>query len=177
MSNPTTLSKILEKIALSQISFYFIAPSSFNKFQSAYNKLHSCEIAFLHITDSLKRAQNNGRGSLLVSLDLSAAFDTVDHHILISRLQHDFKVVDSDLLWLGSYLTNRSQFTAEGKTSSPILPLSVGVPQGSVLGSLLFVIYTSPLAKNFQKYPINFHQYADDIILTSEFLRQPSSSR
>ena len=149
MSNLITLSKILEKIALSQLFTHLFVSSSFNKFQSAYNNLHSFETALLHVTDTLRRAQDNGRESLLVSLDLSAAFDTVDHQILMSRLQHDFKIVDSALLWLGLYLTNLSQFPKIGKTSSLILPLSAGVSQGSVFGSLLFVIYTFPLAKIF----------------------------
>ena len=106
---------------------------------------------------------------MLVSLDLFAFFDTVDHQILIFRLQHDFKVVDSAFFWLSLYLTNRSQLTKVGKTFSPILPLSAGVPQGPDLGSLLLVIYTSPLTKIFQKHHITFHQYADHIIFTSEF--------
>ena len=64
---------------------------------------------------------------------------------------------------------NRSQFTKVGKTFSPILPLPAGDPKGSVVGPLLFVIYTFPLAKIFQKHYITFYQYADDIILTSKF--------
>ena len=132
MSKFTTLFKILEKIALSQLSTHFFALSSFNKVQSEYNKLHLCETAFLHVTETLSRARSNGRGSLLVSLDMSA-------------------------------------FTKVGKISAPIMHLSAGVPQGSVLDSLLFVIYTFSLAKIFQKHHITSHQFADDIILTSEF--------
>ena len=106
---------------------------------------------------------------LLVSLDLSAAFDTTDNQIFISTLKHDFRVVNTVLLWLTSYLTNRSQFIKVDKIYSPILPLSTGVPQESVFGSLLFVIYIHPLTKIFKKHHITFHQYVVDMILTSKF--------
>ena len=82
---------------------------------------------------------------MLVTLDLSAAFDTVDHGILLRRLDDEFAIRDSALSWLESYLSDRKQFIKLGESSTNLFSLDVGVPQGSVLGPILFTTYTSPI--------------------------------
>jgi hypothetical protein len=97
-----------------------------------------------------------------VLLDLSAAFDTIDHRILLHRLENWFGVSGSALGLLSSYLTGRSQSVIINGHCSPSEPLATGVPQGSVLGPLLFTIYTTPVAHLIQGQSFSFHLYADD---------------
>ena len=100
--------------------------------------------------------------SALVLLDLSAAFDTKDHNILLSRLSSNFGITDTALSLLSSYLSNRSQSVLINQTCSAQLPLLRGVPQGSVLGPLLFSLYTTPLSELLASSGGKFHFYADD---------------
>ena len=99
---------------------------------------------------------------LVVSLDLSAAFDTIEHSVLLQRLSHSFGVAGTALSWIQCYLTDRKQSVRIGQHSSPVVPCSVGVPQGSVLGPLLFAIYTSSIAAVAQSHGVQQQQYADD---------------
>jgi len=101
----------------------------------------------------------------VLSLDLSAAFDTVDHEVLLQRLQSEFGVTDTPLSSLRSYLESRTQFVRLGQHQSPAVGLDVGVPQGSVLGPLLFAVYCSLAADVIVSHGVQFHQYADDIQL------------
>ena len=100
--------------------------------------------------------------TLLALLDLSAAFDTLDHAILIKRLELSFGIKGSALSWFKSYLATRSQSVQIGKTISDSVLLNYGVPQGSVLGPILFTLYTTPLSEIFSKYQMHYHLYADD---------------
>ena len=97
-----------------------------------------------------------------MSLDLSAAFDTIDHHILLSRLQASFGVSGSAIGWISSYLTGRVQRVVVGLSQSENTSLSTGVPQGSVLGPLLFSIFTSPVGHIISSSGVQHQQYADD---------------
>jgi len=90
-------------------------------------------------------AADNKQVTVLIGLDLSAAFDTVDHEILLQRLQSEFGVTNTPLSWLCSCLEGRTQFVKLGQHQSPVVGLDVGVPQGSVLGPLLFAVYCSPV--------------------------------
>ena len=97
-----------------------------------------------------------------VMLDLSAAFDTLDHSILLHRLFQRFGVSGTTLQWFTSYLSGRSQqVVIDNQISSPAV-LKVGVPQGSVLGPILFNAYTTPLADIFDRQNLQSHCYADD---------------
>ncbi len=98
----------------------------------------------------------------LTLLDLSAAFDTIDHHTLFETLTDWFNIQGSALSWLKSYLTNRHQLIKLGKISSNPSTLPYGVPQGSVLGPLLFTMYTTPLSHVINTHNISHHLYADD---------------
>ena len=95
-------------------------------------------------------------------LDLSAAFDTIDHNILITRLSTWYGISGTALSWFTSYLTDRQQAIKIGNCFSDMLPTSCGVPQGSVLGSLLFTLYTTPLSSVIQGHNLDHHLYADD---------------
>ncbi len=100
--------------------------------------------------------------SILVLLDLSAVFDTVDHKILISRLEHYAGVRGMALQWFKSYLTNRSFAVKVGECLSTSAPLTYRVPQGSILAPLLFSLYMLPLRSIFRKHGVSFHCYAND---------------
>ena len=97
-------------------------------------------------------------GDNMTGLDLSAAFDTVYHEILLQRLQSEFGVTDTPLDRLRSYLETRTQFVKLGQHQSPIVWLDVGVPQGSVLAPLLFAIYCSLVADVIASHGVQYHQ-------------------
>ena len=104
---------------------------------------------------------DDGKISVLVLLDLSVAFDTIDHDILLHRLHNVFGFGDTVLSWFQSYLENRTQtVVVHGKHSAPA-SLHYGVPQGSVLRPILFILYTQPLSNVIQHYPVFHQMYAD----------------
>ena len=106
---------------------------------------------------------------MLLLLDLSAAFDTVDHEILLGRLSSRFGIKGNALDWLRSYLTDRTQLVKVDYASSTVRPLHWGVPQGSVLGPMLYLLYTSPLGDIVREHGLSFHFYADDSQLYTSF--------
>ncbi len=116
----------------------------------------------LRLKNYLLLASDKGCISLLVLLDLSAAFDTIDHDILIDRLQNYTGIQGQALRWFRSYLSDRYHFVYLNGESSQLSPVKYGVPQGSVLGPLLFSLYMLPFGNIVRKYRISFHCYADD---------------
>jgi len=139
ISNLNFLSKVLERIIFNRLVSHLQNFLSFSSFQSAYRKHHSVETALLRIQNDLLHSMERKRVSALVLLDLSAAFDTVDHQILLERLSRYFGISDSALALLTSYPNNRTQSVLIGDHSTDPVPVITGVPQGSVLGPLLFV--------------------------------------
>ncbi len=117
-----------------------------------------------------------GSPSLLVLLDLSAAFDTVDHSILLNRLHHSIGLNNTVLCWFESYLTDRSESVAMGSSRSRSHAVDCGVPQGSVLGPILFILYMLPLGKVISRLGIYFHCYANVTQLYMKTGIHPSSS-
>ena len=163
ISNLNTIGKLLERLFLARILPHTLATGNFNKFQSAYRKHHSTETALLRVLDDLYRIiTRKNTVAVLIGLDLSAAFDTVVHSILIDTLQNIFGIRGTVLGWLNSYLNGRTQYIQTGSHRSATTFLTVGVPQGSVLGPFLFSIYTSQISDIISAHGISFHQYADD---------------
>ena len=105
----------------------------------------------------------------MVMLDLSAAFDTIDHEKLLDRLEHHFGITGTPLMWVRSYLTDRYQSVCiNSETSDPVL-LAFGVPQGSVMGPKKYTMYTKPLGAIIQQHGLHYHFYADDTQLYLAF--------
>ena len=155
------LSKILEKIVLSQLKYHLSKNELVVPFQSAYRENHSTETALLRICCDLLNAADEGLISVLSLLDLSAGFDTLDHNIMLNRLSDMFGLSGCVLDWF-RYLCNKSVFVVvKGKQSQPQL-LEFGVPQGSVLGPVLYTMYTSPLGNLIKHHSMPYHMYADD---------------
>jgi hypothetical protein len=175
ISNLNFISKVLEKVLYSRLCTHLESFSALSNFQSAYRRFHSTETALLRIHNDLLLAMNRQHVSALVLLDLSAAFDTIDHNILLKRLNSSFGISDSAFSLLSSYLCNRLQSVAIDHKHSSVLPLLRGVPQGSVLGPLLFSLYTTPLSHILEDSSIQFHFYADDTQLYISFTSSDSS--
>ena len=111
-----------------------------HKFQSAYRVGHCTETALLRIVNDILTASNASQVSILTLLDLSAAFDTIDHSILLCRLEQYFGVFGLALSWFKSNLSNRFQFVSASGSNSKLSKLNYGVPHGLVLGQILFVL-------------------------------------
>ena len=137
--------------------------------KSAYRKQHSTETALLKIVNDILLKMNSQHVALLVMLDLSTAFDTVNHKILLERLQHDIGISKVPLQWFKSYFSNRSQRIVVQGTLSRLFYLDCGVPQGSCLGPLLYIIYASKLFNIIERHLPHTHCYTDDSQLYLSF--------
>jgi hypothetical protein len=162
VSNLSFISKLTERVVASQLTDHMSENNLFVPVQSAYRRNHSTETALLKVLNDMLISVDEGKGMILVLLDLSAAFDTVDHNILIDRLSERLGIKEEALGWFKSYLSERLQaIHLNGKSSEPIL-LLFGVPQGSVLGPTLFSAYQTPLYEIALLHDVNVHLYADD---------------
>uniref|UniRef100_A0A3P9KUI2 Reverse transcriptase domain-containing protein n=1 Tax=Oryzias latipes TaxID=8090 RepID=A0A3P9KUI2_ORYLA len=131
-------------------------------YQSGFRTNHSTETALLKILNDLRHNYDSQKLSVLVLLDLSAAFDTVDHQILIDRLRSRVGLSGTTLNWFHSYLTDRHFFVSMDTRSSGVHEIGCGVPQGSILGPILFNLYMLPLGDVIRRHGVDFHSYADD---------------
>ncbi|KAK3516005.1 hypothetical protein QTP70_000860, partial [Hemibagrus guttatus] len=162
------LSKILERVVCNQLSDYLMQNNLHDPNQSGFKAAHSTETALLAVTEKLHAARSAKLSSVLILLELSAAFDTVNHKTLLSTLR-SLGICGTAWEWFASYLDGRSyQVTWKGLTSAP-RRLSTGVPQGSVLGPLLFSLYTHSLGKVISSHGFSYHCYADDTQLIFSF--------
>jgi hypothetical protein len=162
VSNLSFLSKLVERAVSKQMNDFLDMTGTLPSHQSAYRKYHSTETALLKVLSDLATAADRKQLSLLSLLDLSAAFDTVDHDILIRRLNHTHGFDGTVLKWIQSYLTDRTQRVVIGESSSVELEVEFGVPQGSVLGPILFLLYTVDIMDIIHRHGLEGHCYADD---------------
>ena len=126
------------------------------RFQSAYKAHHSTETALLTITKDILLSLDRGDKVFLLLLDPSAAFDTVNHSLRLSRLENSLGTTGTVLQWFHSHLTGRAQFVEINDTKSSVRDLTVGVPQGSVLGPILYLLYTAPLAEIIRSHGLDY---------------------
>ena len=168
VSNLTFLSKVLERAVNTQLNDYIKHNGLHEKYQSAYRKYHSTETALIRVQNDILLALGDRKVCLLLLLDLSSAFDTVDHAGLLNTLS-EIGLKDIALAWFSSYLRDRYQCVRIGDDSSSHKPLLSGVPQGSVLGPVLFTLYTASLGRVIETYSLNYHFYADDTSLYLTF--------
>ena len=162
VSNLPYLGKITEKVVVRQFKEYMEAKKLNPPLQSAYRKHHSTETAIVKIMNDILLSLDNDLCVLLVMLDLSAAFDTVDHKLLFNRFEQSFGIQGEAREWLRSYFTGRFQAVRIDGVNSDPTALETGMPQGSVIGPFCFPPYTSPLFTIANKYKCQMHMYADD---------------
>ena len=160
----SSVSKVFEKAAYGQLYEYFSSHALFYDSQCGFRKYHSTQLAALELVDRIHKEMDENKIPFSVFLDLSKAFDTLDHDILLHKLQY-YGITGTALDWFRSYLTERYQYVDYNGASYSMKLLTTGVPQGSILGPLLFIIYMNDI--HTVSTNLNFILYADDTTLTS----------
>ena len=145
-------------------------------FQSAYNQFHSCETSLICVQNDILCELDDGSSVLSLLLDLSFAFETVDHTILLSRMASKIGLKGDALKWFRSYLSDRIQAVYINGAISESYDVVCGVPQESVREPLLFLIYTSPIGDILRSHGMKFHLHADDISTTMTRMTLSKSS-
>ena len=171
------MSKLIEKVVAKQINNYVSTNNLDEPIQSAYRASQSTETALCKIYNDIKLSLDRNECVLFISLDLSAAFDTMDHQILLARLAHHFGITGICLNWIKSYLDERKLRVAIDRILSDSKALNFRVPQGSVFGPKLFIMYLVPLGDIARSHGITFYAYADDCQLYIAFSRENFSMR
>lgn len=158
-----SVSKIYEKAMYDRLYSFFQDNNILIQEQYGFRKALSPNLALRNLIEYILQAQGNGRYSISVFLDLKKAFDTLDHSILLNKLKrYGIKNVKYD--WFNSYLSNRCQFTVVNNVRSSVSNISTGVPQGSILGPLLFLTYINDIVESSSL--LKFILFADDTNLT-----------
>ena len=163
VSNLSFVSRVVKKIAAKRLIEHLDKKQLQEEFQSAYRVKHSTETSLMKVRSDITMAIDTGQSAMLVLLDLSAAFATVEVDTLFRTFQDHFGVTGSALDWFRSYIIDRYfQVKVKGK-SSKWNKLQHGVPQGSVLGPLLFSLYAAPIEAILRKHKVQYHKFANDL--------------
>ena len=157
----SVISKLFERLVARQLLDYLTA-KLLPELQSAYRAFHSTETAVLKVLADILFALDIGDIAVLTLLDLSAAFDMVDHATLLRRLETSHGIDGTVLGWFASYLSGRIQTVCCGLSASDASAILCGVPQGSVFGPILFLLYTADLLRLVERHNLHPHMYADD---------------
>ena len=152
-------SKIFEKLMYRRLYRFLEIHDVLFSLQFGFQENHSIDHALVSLTETVKNTLDNKRFGCGIFIDLQKAFDTVNHKILLSKLEH-YGVRGCALEWFRSYLSDRKQYVSVNGSNSNLLSIACGVPQGSVLGPLLFLIYINDLPSSSKK--LNFYLFADD---------------
>ena len=169
VSNLTFLGKIIERVVLSRLNDHLTANNLNSPDQFAYKKNHSTETLMIKVVNDLLIAADGKEATVIMLLDLSAAFDTVDHDLLLNILEKEIGLRGNVLKWFQSFLKGRSQRIRLGKTTSESITIMFGVPQGSVLGPVLFNLYIRSIYGCVQKLGFTIFGYADDHQILKSF--------
>ena len=156
----TVISKIFERSAVDQLVTYYNRHNLLNPQQHAYRKFHSTTTSLFELTETIKKHIDNGNFVALAALDLSKAFDSLAHNLILSKL-NEMGLNSRATSWIKSYLSNRKQMVKFGKIKSTIENIESGVPQGSILGPLLFISCTNDIYSELLEYDL--FTYADDM--------------
>ena len=162
ISNLPFISKVVEKAALQQLLIHCEKNAPLPKCQSGFHKYHSTETALLKVQNNILMSKDNTEVTLLVLLNLSAAFDTTEHSILLNILQRDVGVSGTALNWFDSFLSGCKQRILVGDKTSDDFSLNCGVSQGSCKGPVLFSLYIFRLFNIISPHLPSVHGYADD---------------
>ena len=163
------LSKILERVAYTQISDYVNTKNILPQNQSGFRKGFSTAAVLSGVLDDIVSDLDSGRVSLLLLLDFSKAFDTINHTLMCAKLRY-YGFSDCSLSFVRTYLSGRTQRVVVGDSFSSIAPVNSGVPQGSILGPLLFIMYTADILEKIAD--CSYSAYADDTQLRYSFYPQ-----
>ena len=172
VSNLSFISNFFEKVVLQQLLDYLNHHNLLCTYQSAYRPHHSTETLLLITANDILLGVDKRHISLLTLLDLSSAFDTIDHNILFSRLNYLYGIFGTCLSWFRSYLSNRRQSFAIANRISSTKEPHYGVPQSSVLWPILFVLYIQPLSNLIKRHSLSVHLFADGIQIETSILPQ-----
>lgn len=159
-----TCEKILEKVVKEQLEEYLETHNILSKYQSGFRKKFSCETAVNYVINRWKKIDKNNK-IVAIFLDFKRAFETIDRNIMLQKL-YMYGIQDTELKWFESYLTDRKQITRVNNVISNKIKNDFGVPQGSILGALLFIIYINDMPKVLEKSEIVM--YADDTLIFTE---------
>ena len=176
ISNLSFIGKLIERVVLKRLNRHLTQNDLNINHQSAYKKHHSTETLLVRIVNDLFIASDSEKATVVMLLDLSAAFDTVDHEKLLQILKTEIGIDGTALKWFRSFLCGRSQKIRVGDCESIEIVIKFGVPQGSVLGPVLFNIYVRSLYSTVEALKFNIHGFADDHQIYKSFHPQQEHS-